>query len=127
VQAVADMDEMTERILRTYDTITVVGASRHLGKEARGVPAMMRRHGGRIIPVNPHADEIFGERAYRTLAQGPEQVGFADMCRPSGTDTGYRAAGGHGRRHRPVAAVGERAADSKILYCHAPMRTPSMT
>jgi predicted CoA-binding protein len=32
------MDEMTERILRTYDTITVVGASRHLGKEARGVP-----------------------------------------------------------------------------------------
>jgi hypothetical protein len=41
------MDEITERILGTYDTITVVGASRHLGKEARGVPAMMRRHGGR--------------------------------------------------------------------------------
>jgi uncharacterized protein len=70
VQAVADMDEITERILRTYDTITVVGASRHPGKEARGVPAMMRRHGWRIIPVNPHADENFGERAYRTLRKG---------------------------------------------------------
>jgi uncharacterized protein len=68
VQAVADMDEITERILRTYDTITVVGARRHPGKEAHGVPAMMGRHGWRIIPVNPHADEIFGERAYRTLA-----------------------------------------------------------
>ena len=78
------MDEITERILRTYDTITVVGTSRHPGKEAHGVPALMRRHGWRIIPVNPHGDEIFGQRAYRALAQGPEQVGFADMFRPSG-------------------------------------------
>jgi uncharacterized protein len=87
VQAVADMDEITERILCTYDTITVVGASRHPGKEAHGVPALMRRHGWQIIPVNPHANEILGERAYRSLAQGPEQVGFADMFRPSGADT----------------------------------------
>jgi predicted CoA-binding protein len=37
VQAVADMDKITAPILRTYDTITVVGASRHPGKEAHGV------------------------------------------------------------------------------------------
>jgi uncharacterized protein len=59
------MDEITERILRTHDTITVAGASRRPGKEAHGVPALMRRHGWRIIPVNPHAGEISGERAYR--------------------------------------------------------------
>jgi uncharacterized protein len=47
------------------------------------VPALMRRHGWRIIPVNPHADEIFGESVYRTLAQVPEQVGFVDVFRPA--------------------------------------------
>lgn len=79
----ADMDEVAERILRTYATITVVGASRHPHKEAHGVPALMRRHGWRIIPVNPHADEIFGESAYATLARVPEQVGFVNVFRPS--------------------------------------------
>jgi predicted CoA-binding protein len=43
----------------------------------------MQRHGWRIIPVNPHADEIFGERVYRTLADVPEQVGLVDVFRPS--------------------------------------------
>jgi predicted CoA-binding protein len=80
---VTDLDEIVARILRTYDTITVVGASRSPAKEAHGVPALMQRHGWRIIPVNPHAGEIFGERAYRTLAEVPEQVGFVDVFRPS--------------------------------------------
>jgi hypothetical protein len=44
----------------------------------------MRRHGWRIIPVNPHADEILGERVYRTLADVPQQVGLVDVFRPSG-------------------------------------------
>jgi uncharacterized protein len=79
----ADMDGIAERILRTYDTITVVGASSYPHKEAHGVPALMQRHGWRIIPVNPHADEIFGEPVYRTLAQVPEQAGFVDVFRPS--------------------------------------------
>lgn len=78
------MDDIAERILRTYDTITVVGASRHPEKEAHGVPALMRRHGWRIIPVNPYADEIFGETAYRTLARVPEQVGLVNVFRPPG-------------------------------------------
>jgi hypothetical protein len=78
------MDDAVERILTTYDTITVVGASRDPGKEAHGVPALMQRHGWRIIPVNPYADTIFGEPAYRTLADVPEQVGFVDVFRPSG-------------------------------------------
>ena len=81
---VADMGEIAEKILRTYDTITVVGASSHSYKEAQGVPALMQRHGWRIIPVNPHANEILGEPVYRTLAQVPEQVGFVDVFRPSG-------------------------------------------
>jgi uncharacterized protein len=73
----------TERLLRTYDTITVVGASRDPGKEAHAIPAQMKRHGWRIIPVNPYVEELFGEKAYPTLADVPEPLGLVDVFRPS--------------------------------------------
>jgi uncharacterized protein len=47
------------------------------------VPEHMQRHGWRIIPVNPHTDEILGERVYRVLGDIPEQVGLVDLFRPS--------------------------------------------
>jgi uncharacterized protein len=83
VADVAGTDEVVERILTTYDTITVVGASADPAKAARGVPALMRRHGWRVIPVNLRAGTILGERAYRTLAEVSEQVGLVDVFRPS--------------------------------------------
>lgn len=70
-------------MLRTYDTITVVGASAVPYKAAHTVPAHMQRHGWRIIPVNPHADEILDEPVHRTLAEVPEQVGLVEVFRPS--------------------------------------------
>ena len=76
-------DDIVERILTSYRTITVVGASASPAKAAHSVPAYMQRHGWRIIPVNPHADEIFGEPVYRTLADVPERVGLVDVFRPS--------------------------------------------
>jgi len=78
------VDAVVEQILSSYDTITVVGASASPAKAAQSVPAHMQRHGWRIIPVNPYADEILGERVYRTLAEVPEQVGLVDVFRPSG-------------------------------------------
>ena len=81
---VVDTDATIERILTTYDTITVVGASSRREKAAHSVPAHMQAHGWRIIPVNPHADEILGEAVYRTLAGVPEQIGLVDVFRPSG-------------------------------------------
>ncbi|RDB46273.1 CoA-binding protein [Tsukamurella tyrosinosolvens] len=76
-------DDLIERILRDYDTITVVGASVDPAKAAHDVPAYMQHRGWRIIPVNPHADEILGEPVYRTLADVPEQVGLIDVFRPA--------------------------------------------
>jgi predicted CoA-binding protein len=80
---VSDTDAVVERILGSYDIITVVGASAVTAKAAHSVPAHMQRHGWRIIPVNPHADQILGEPVYRTLAEVPEQVGLVDVFRPS--------------------------------------------
>src|ERR1700722_5282853 len=78
-----DVDAAVEQILRTYETITVVGASNAGPKAAHYVPAHMQEQGWRIIPVNPQAEEILGERVYRTLADIPEQVGLVDVFRPS--------------------------------------------
>jgi predicted CoA-binding protein len=80
---VTGTDAIVEHILTRYDTITVVGASRAPAKAAHSVPAHMQRHGRRIIPVNPYADRLLGEPAYRTLAGVPEQVGLVDGFRPS--------------------------------------------
>ncbi|HEY5272896.1 MAG TPA: CoA-binding protein [Acidimicrobiales bacterium] len=76
-------DGDVEKILTTYDTITVVGASGSALKPAHYVPAHMQQHGWRIIPVNPLATEILGERAYATLADVPEQIGLVNVFRPS--------------------------------------------
>jgi hypothetical protein len=83
VGAMVDTDTIVERILTTYETITVVGASAAPAKAAHSVPAHMQQRGWRIIPVNPHADEILGEPVYRLLADIPEQVGLVDVFRPS--------------------------------------------
>jgi uncharacterized protein len=78
-----DTDDLVEHILRSYSTITVVGASATESKAAHSVPAYMQQHGWRIIPVNPHAEEILGAPVYRSLADIPEQIGLVDVFRPS--------------------------------------------
>jgi len=75
------------QILQEANTIAVVGASRDRFKTAHSVPAQMQRHGLRIIPVNPYADEIFGERAYARLADVPEPVDLVNVFRPSADAT----------------------------------------
>jgi uncharacterized protein len=64
-------------------TVAVVGASRHVHKEAHSVPYQLLKHGWRVIPVNPYADEIWGERAYPMLAEIPEPVDLVNVFRPS--------------------------------------------
>ena len=76
-------DAIVARILTSYDTITVVGASSAAQKAAHYVPAHMQQHGWRIIPINPKADSILGEPVYRSLAEVPEQIGLVDVFRPS--------------------------------------------
>ena len=63
-------------------TIAVVGASRHPHKVAHSVPLDLLRHGWRVIPVNPYADEIWGERCYPMLGEIPEPVDLVNVFRP---------------------------------------------
>jgi len=77
-------DDGLERIL-SHDTIAVVGCSTTPGKAAHDVPAYLQRHGYRIVPVNPFADEVLDEPAYDSLATVPDSidVGVVDVFRPS--------------------------------------------
>jgi predicted CoA-binding protein len=77
------VDEVIERILRSYDAIAVVGASHDPSKPSHYVPAHMQQHGWRIIPVNPYRPEILGQPAYKTLSDVPEPVRFVNVFRRS--------------------------------------------
>ena len=75
-------DDELRRLLDA-DTIAVVGCSTTEGKPAHDVPKYLQNHGYRIVPINPFADEILGERAYDSLAAVEETVDLVDVFRPS--------------------------------------------
>jgi predicted CoA-binding protein len=73
--------------LKKSKTIAVVGASKNPEKEAYAVPLYLKEQGYRIVPVNPTATEILGEKAYPSLRELPEEVGrmvdVVEVFRPS--------------------------------------------
>jgi uncharacterized protein len=76
-------DGTTARVLGYAGNIAVVGASRDPGKPGGHIPSILQRRGFRVIPVNPTVDELFGEKAYPTLADIPEPVDVVDVFRPA--------------------------------------------
>jgi len=76
------MSDIRTILLRT-ETIAVVGFSTHPEKAAHRIPALLKRAGYRVIPVHPWADEILGEKAYRTLADVPDEIDTVVLFRPS--------------------------------------------
>jgi len=75
-------DEGLDRLLDA-DTVAVIGCSTTPGKAAHDVPAYLQRHGYRVIPVNPFADEVLGEPAYDELADVEADVDLVNVFRPS--------------------------------------------
>src|ERR1700716_293796 len=73
----------SQQILEYARTIAVVGASRDSGKPSGHIPYILQHRGFRIIPINPHADEILGERTYASLLDVKEQVDVVDVFRPA--------------------------------------------
>jgi predicted CoA-binding protein len=78
-------DEKLKEILKNSKTIAVVGASRTSGKPAHYVPLYLKTKGYKIIPVNPFADEVFGEKSYKSLKDIPKdiKIDIVDVFRPS--------------------------------------------
>jgi predicted CoA-binding protein len=72
-----------QQLLAEAEVLAIVGASRDPYKAAHTVPAQMQRYGWRIVPVNPYADELFGEKVYRSVVDIPFPVDIVVVFRPS--------------------------------------------
>ncbi len=72
------------RLLDSARTIAVVGLSADRQKASFFVANYLQGEGYRIVPVNPRADLILGEKVYPDLASVPFPVDLVDIFRPPG-------------------------------------------
>ncbi|MEM2193556.1 MAG: CoA-binding protein [Candidatus Methanomethylicia archaeon] len=70
-------------ILRNVKVIAVVGASNDPSKPAHYVPKFLKEKGYRIVPVNPFAEKVLDEKAYKSLMEIPFKVDVVVVFRPS--------------------------------------------
>ncbi|WP_106768219.1 CoA-binding protein [Paenibacillus faecalis] len=75
--------EQIAEILRNAGNIAVVGLSDKTDRTSYMVAQAMQNRGYRIIPVNPKATEILGEKCYPSLQDIPEQVDIVNVFRKS--------------------------------------------
>lgn len=78
-----DFEKAVREILETTNTIASVGLSSNPEKESYGVVSYLKRQGYKIIPVNPNASEILGEKAYPSLSDIPDKVDVVQIFRKS--------------------------------------------
>jgi predicted CoA-binding protein len=74
-------DQMMKDILLSAKTIASVGLSSNQQKESYWIVSYLKDQGYRIIPVNPTADEILGEKAYPDLESVPEKIDVVQVFR----------------------------------------------
>jgi predicted CoA-binding protein len=70
-----------QRVIHGARTIAVVGLSPNELRASNFVGYYLRRHGYRVIPVNPREPEILGETSYPSLLEIPEPVDIVDVFR----------------------------------------------
>jgi len=108
--------DAVREILTGSKTWAVVGCSPDPTRESHRVARFLQSSGYRVIPVNPLADEILGERSYPTTATaipGDEQVDVVDIFRRSelaGTHIDEAIAIGAGAVWMQLGVIDEAAA-----------------
>ena len=70
-----------QRVLRGAKTIAVVGLSKNELRASHFVGFYLRRHGYRVIPVNPREAEILGETSCMSLTDVPVPVDVVNVFR----------------------------------------------
>ena len=76
-------DLMLKQILQTTRTIASVGLSSNPAKESYDIVSYLKSKGYRIIPVNPAADKILGEKSYADLTAIPDKIDVVQVFRRS--------------------------------------------
>lgn len=70
-----------QKVLNTAKTIAIVGLSNNELRASYFVGYYLKRHGYRVIPVNPRAKEILGEPSRPSLLEVPERVDIVNVFR----------------------------------------------
>jgi uncharacterized protein len=70
-----------QRVLHNSRTIAIVGLSDNELRASHFVGYYLKRHGYRVIPVNPRQTEILGQKCYPSLLDVPEPVDIVDVFR----------------------------------------------
>ena len=76
-----DHDQKMRNILTSAKTIASVGLSSNQEKESYWIVSYLKEQGYRIIPVNPTATEILGEKVYPSLSDIPDKVDVVQIFR----------------------------------------------
>lgn len=74
-------DAKLKEILSSPKTIASVGLSSNQEKDSYWVVSYLMEQGYRVIPVNPTAPEILGEKSYPNLSAIPEKVDIVQIFR----------------------------------------------
>jgi predicted CoA-binding protein len=74
-------DAEIKGILENNRIVAVVGLSTDPDKDSHRVARYLQEHGYQIVPVNPKADEILGEKCYGSLKEIPFSVDIVDIFR----------------------------------------------
>ena len=70
-----------QRVIHSAKTVAIVGLSKNHLRSSHFVGFYLRRHGYRIIPVNPREAELFGEKSYKSLSDVPVHVDIVNVFR----------------------------------------------
>jgi uncharacterized protein len=70
-----------QRVIHSAKTIAVVGLSKNELRASYFVGYYLKRHGYRVIPVNPREQDILGEQAFKSLADVPVPIDIVNVFR----------------------------------------------
>jgi len=70
-----------QRILHNAKAVAIVGLSKNPLRASYFVGFYLRRHGYRVIPVNPRESEILGEKSYASLTDVPGHIDVVNVFR----------------------------------------------
>ena len=70
-----------QRVIHSARTIAVVGLSSNHLRASYFVGFYLKRHGYRVIPVNPRETQVLGEKSYPSLVDIPEHVDIVNVFR----------------------------------------------
>jgi predicted CoA-binding protein len=70
-----------QRVIHGAKTIAIVGLSGNHLRASNFVGFYLKRHGYRVVPVNPRETHVFGEPSYKTLADVPGHIDIVNVFR----------------------------------------------